>query len=184
MIDFEGVAGLIDTVLGADPDRLHGLLGVLWSSDEMLEARVILEMVVRCRDPLAPLATLCRDALKAASDLEVILRRPSRQDVANICQSGRANAILNLCDAALAQPNPHKAQRRERIRRIRPGAKVAAVAEMSARQDDIERIQAAREVALPNLWKVLETYLTMDQKRRGPPRKAFRNSGGIATAAW
>ncbi len=178
MIDFEGVAGLIDTVLGAAPEHLPNLLGVLWSSDETLEARVILEIVVRCRDPLAPLATLCRDALKAASDLEAILRRPNRKDVAGVCHSGHANAILNLCDVALAQPNPHKTKRRERIRRIRPGVKVVAVAEMNERQDDIERIQVAREVALPNLWTVLETYLTMDKKRRASPRKALRNSGG------
>ena len=159
VVDFQGVAGLIDSVLGANPRQLENLLRVLSSSAQRLEARVILELVVRCRDPLAPLVTLCRDALKTAADLDIILTPSQRRGVSEICPPGHANAILNLCDTALRRPNPHSAKRRERIRRIRPQVKVAAVAELSSRRDDIERIQEVRDSELPDLWCVFETYL-------------------------
>ncbi len=167
VIDFQGVAGLIDTVLETAPERLESLLKILWSSNEWLEARVVLEIVLRCRDPLAPLNTLCRDALKATVDFETLCNR--RRDVANICPSGhgRANAILNLCDAALKQPSPDTAkERRERIRKIRPRVKVASVREMNRRRDDIERIRDMREATLPHLWALLEAYVSRDTNHR------------------
>ncbi|MCP3956721.1 MAG: hypothetical protein GY719_02595 [bacterium] len=90
-IDFQGVAGLIDAVAGAAPERLGKLLAALLSSQERLEARVVVELTLRCQDPLAPLATLCRDALQAAA-MEMTSRR---QEI---------ERIRSMRDAAL--PNP------------------------------------------------------------------------------
>ena len=169
VIDFHGVAGLIDTVLENAPERLESLLKILWSSNEQLEARVVLEIVVSCRDPLAPLASLCRDALKATVDFERLFNLSRWRNVATIRPSGHANALLNLCDAALKQPNPDTAKkRREHIRKIRPRVKVAAVREMNRRRADIERIGAAREATLPHLWTLLEAYVAKDTNHREP----------------
>ncbi len=171
VIDFQGVAGLIDTVLGTAPERLESLLKILWSSNEQLEARVVLEIVVRCRDPLAPLKTLCRDGLQATAHFEKLCNQPKWRDVADICPPGygRANAILNLCDAALKQPSPDTGkERRERIRRIRPRVKVAAVREMNRQRDEIERIRDMRAATLPHLWMLLEAYGAQDKNYRRP----------------
>lgn len=164
IIDFQGVAGLIDAVLAAAPERLPTLLGVLSSSSERLEAQVVLDIVVRCRDPLAPLETLCRDSLKAAADLDAILNPRRGKNVADVCPPGRANAILNLCDAALRDAGPHTGKRRKRIRVIRPEVKVAAVQEMNYRQEDIERISQARDGQLPHLWLLLGRYLVRTKR--------------------
>lgn len=166
VIDFHGIAGLIDTVLEAAPERFPTLLRVLWSSREWLEARVVIDLVARCRDPLAPLRSLCQDALTAASDLDALLHRSPSKD--GIRSDGHAVAILNLCDAALT--NSRSAARRDRVRQLRPAVKVAAVAELTRRHADIERIKAARDGAIPNLWTELETYVTLDKERRGSRR--------------
>ena len=164
VVDFQGIAGLIDTVLGAAPERLDTLLRALATSNERLEARVVVELVLRARDPLAPLATLCRDALKAAADLDLLLTRQGWQRLEEVCSHGRATAILNLCDVTIAQANPHGQKRRERIQEIRPRVRLAAVAELKGRRNKIDQVRRMREAALPNLWKLIEAYVA---KMRG-----------------
>ncbi len=151
-------------VAGVAPRRLGKLLHVLWSSDERLEARVVVEVVLRCRDPLAPLSTLCRDALKTARDLDALLKARPWQKVEEVCRFVRASALLNLCDAILTEPTPYNAKRRGQIREIRSRVKVAAAGELNSRQAEIERIRAMREAVLPNLWVLLATYLVKDKR--------------------
>ncbi len=159
VIDFQGVAGLIDTVAGADPGRLRLLFQVLRSSDECLEARVVVDLALRCRDPLAPLATLCRDALKAASDFDLLLRSAPWSSVRERCPGARATALLNLCDGILAAANPRKRKRRLRCRQVRPRLKIAAVEEQDARAEAIERVEAQRLVQCPDYWQLLRVFL-------------------------
>ncbi len=163
-VDFHGVAELIDTVVGVAPRRLGRLLHVLWSSDEHLEARVVVEIVLRCRDPLAPLSTLCRDALETARDLDRLLKARPWHRAEEVCRSVRASALLNLCDAILAEPTPYNGKRRGRIREIRPRVKVAAAGELNGRRAEIERIRETRDAALPNLWSLFATYLAKDKR--------------------
>ena len=171
---------MIDAVLGAAPERLDTLLRALWSSNERLEARVVVELAWRCRDPLAPLSSLCRDALKAAADLDTLLRLPEWRKLEEVCRFGHANAILNLCDVTLSRANPNTAERRKRLREIRPRVKVAAVAEMNSQHERIERLRNARRAALPSLWEFLETYVSRSWSRRGSPETTSPNQAPLS----
>ncbi len=170
VFDFHGIAGLIDSVLGFAPDRLEVLLRALRSSNERLEARVVLEIVVHCRDPLAPLETLCRDGLHTAADLDRLLHL-STSDLSGCRELRHANAILNLCDAILRQANPYTRRRRQAIRRIRPRVEVAAAAETTSRQQEIERIEVARQAALPHLWETFESFVARNRRYTVDPSK-------------
>lgn len=166
-MDFQGITRLIDVVLAAEPSCLPTLLRVLSTSDDRFELFVVLDIVVRCRDPLAPLSTLCRDAMKAAADLDLLLRRSNWERIEEICALPRANAILNLCDAGLQQANPHSERRRKCLRIVRPRLKVCAVEELNARGSEIERVRESREAVLPDLWTLLKTHI---------PKKKLRSS--------
>ncbi len=147
-------AARIDTVLATAPGRLEAFLRRLQMSDERLAAWMMVDLALCCRDPLAPLATLCRDAVRAADDLDLLLHRPRRCDIEGICRAGHANAIFNLTEAARKVVDPHGACR-ERIRQLYPRLKIAAVTESFRCEVEIERIRTARQAALPNLWQVL-----------------------------
>ena len=166
VVDFQGIAHLIDTVLGAEPECLPTLLRVLATSNDRLEMFVVIDIVLRCRDPLAPLSTLCHDALKAAADLDVLLTQSNWEKIDDVCKGGRANAILNLCDVTLKNANPNTTRRRRRIRTIRPKVKVCAVAETNAKRGEIERLKTTRDARLPDLWELLETSVSKDEKHR------------------
>ncbi len=159
IIDFEGVAALIDAVAAADPGRLPTLFRVLRSSDECLEARVVVEVTLRCRDPLAPLATLCRDAPQASFDFNRLLKSEAWLDVRQLCPDARAAALLNLCNEVLAEANPLKENRRRRCREIRPRLKLAAMEERSDRAEALERVITTRAVQCPSYWRLLRTFL-------------------------
>ncbi len=159
VIDFQGVAGLIDAVAGADPGRLGLLLRVLRTSDERLEARIVVELALRCRDPLAPFDTLCRDALAAASDFSRLLRTDTWRSVRNLCPNARATALLNLCDETLANAHPLKKRRRQRCREIRPRLKLAAIEEQRTRAEALEEIEAQRTARCPDYWRLLRSFL-------------------------
>ncbi len=148
------VAAVIDTVLAMDPRSLETHLEMLQTSDDRLAAWVVVDLAVHCRDPLAPLATLCRDALRAADDLDHLLHRPRCYDIEAVCRAGRANAIFNLTEATRKQVDPQGACR-ERIRRIHPRLKIAAVTESFRHEAEIGRIRAARQAAQPDLWRLL-----------------------------
>ncbi|MCP3964534.1 MAG: hypothetical protein GY719_42440 [bacterium] len=163
-IDFHGVAGLIDTVAGAAPERLGKLLHLLSSSQEQLEARVVVELALRCRDPLSPLATLCRDALETAADLDTLLNAEPWRHVQEVCRHPRAGALLNLCEAALASPTPYNERRLKRIREIRPRVRRAAAAEMISRRQEIERVRGMRSAVLPDLWVLLGGFVEKTKK--------------------
>lgn len=164
VIDFQGVAELIDAVAGANPKQLSRLLQVLFSSDDRLEARVVIELALRCRDPLAPLESVCRDALNAASDLDRLLRADGWQRVDEVCPNARANALLNLCDEVLsAARREYKRNRRQRCRAIRPRVKVAAVEESNAASETIEHMAAMRKVRCPDFWELFRQYLVRDR---------------------
>lgn len=173
VVDFQGIAGLIDTVLGAAPARLATLLRVLSSANDRLEARVVVEVVVRCRDPLAPLNTLCRDALKTAADLDILLRLPKWHKLEEVIRFGRANAILNLCDMTLKEAKPHTAARRAQISEIRPRVKVAAVKELEHQRETIERIRSTRQAVFPDLFDILETFIAT-HKKTGSEQRVFK----------
>ncbi len=157
-VDFQGVAHLIDAISGNAPEHLSMLLRVLSTSGERLEARVVVELVLRCRDPLSPLGSLCREALKTAADLDILLRREHLK-LSDIPRISHAGALLNLCDRALQEETPHGKERRRQIRRIRPMVKVLAVAELNNRQEEMAKIRAIRDAVFPNLWNLLETHL-------------------------
>ncbi len=159
ILDFEGVAALIDTVAGAGPARLGTLLRVLSSSEERLEARVVVELALRCRDPLAPLATLCRDALRTAADFDSLLRSQTWRSVRQHCPKARATALLNLCDEILAGASPRQRRRHLRCRQIRPLLEIAAVEEQSTGAEDLESLEAARAAQCPSYWQQLGNFL-------------------------
>ncbi len=163
VLDFQGVARVIDAVLEAAPERLPLLLETLKSSCACLEARAVLDLVVSCRDPLAPLRSLCRDALQAAADLDAMLKITTLKGFLTMSPPRRANAILNLCEATLSQVDLEGIERRLGIRRVRPSVKEAAVVEMDRRQDEIERIRESRQAVLPNLWEILEAHLSKER---------------------
>ncbi len=159
IIDFQAVAALIDAVAAVAPGRLPALLQVLRSSDERLEARVVVDVALRCRDPLAPLATLCRDALRTAADFNQLLRSRGWHSVRELCPRARANAALHLCDEILADSHPARHKRRRRCGQIRARLEAAALEERSARADDLERLEAARAEHCPLYWQVLRSFL-------------------------
>ena len=146
-IDFHGIATLIDAVAGVEPQHLSALLEVLATSSRRLEARIVAKLAVRCRDPLAPLGTLCRDALQAAADLKLLERSSDWQSVHQVCPDARAGALLNLCDAALAN-DLHTlgiaagGDRRRRCRAIRPRLKLAAAEESKQLQPKVDADRA------------------------------------------
>lgn len=168
-VDFGGVASLIDTVAGAAPERLGLLLKVLSTSAERLEARVVVELTTQCRDPLAPLATLCQDALKTSTDLDALLKASHWTRVQDVCVAPRAQALLNLCDAALANDSPHHRSRRQLIRTIRPRVRLAAVDERERFGDQIAHQIRQREAMLPALWELLESFIANDRKSAMTP---------------
>ena len=159
-IHFRSVAGLIDAVAGVAPKQLQTLLRVLSRSNYRLEARVVVELAMRCRDPLAELSSVCRDALLAASDLEMLLRTYKWHDVVAVCPHARAQALLRLCDEALSEAdNPYSAKRRRRCNEIRPRLKQAARAERRKAGALIGRIAAHRDTVCPGYWEVLRAFL-------------------------
>ena len=160
VIDLEGVARLIDTVASSDARALPTLLRALSTSDECLEARVILEIAVRCHDPLAPLSTLCRDGLSTVADFHLLLRSEGWQSVRQLCPNARAVALLNLCDEALDSTHPAKKRRRARLRIIRPRLRVAAIEERRAEARNLLAIQAERAERCPNYWQLLQAFLS------------------------
>ena len=166
-VDFGGVAGLIDTVAGTAPQRLSLLLNVLSSSSERLETRVVVELALQCRDPLAPLQTLCRDALKTSAVLDALLRAPTWRRVEDVCPSARAHALLNLCDATLENGSPHHFRRRQQVRTIRPRVRLAAVEERNRLGEKIEQQIRQRQAALPSLWELLESFIASDRRSVG-----------------
>ena len=164
VIDFHGIAELIDTVAGAKPQLLSRLFQVLFWSDDRLEARVVIELALRCRDPLAPLESMCRDALRTAADLDRLLQLDGWQRVEELCPNARANALLHLCDEVLSTvENEYKKDRRQRCRTIRPQVKVAAVEESNARAETIEHLAAMRKAQCPHLWELFRGYLVEDK---------------------
>lgn len=163
LVDFQGVADLIDTIIGAAPQRLQTLLNVLSSSNERLEARVVIELVLRCNDPLAPSSTLCKDALKAAADLDILLNRPSWRRLEEVLRRPRAVALLHLCDAAIDEVTPYSAPRRAKISEIRPRVAFAALVEEERRGEEIQSISLMRSAAVPNVWDLLEQYVETDK---------------------
>ncbi len=50
-VDFQRIAELIDRTLGVAHGSLETLFRVVLSSHECLEVRVVLDLVLRCRDP-------------------------------------------------------------------------------------------------------------------------------------
>ncbi len=159
IIDFRGVAGLIDTVASADPGHLKLLLQVLRTSEECLEARVVVELALRCRDPLAPLATLCRDALQTAADFNLLLRSSGWTSVWEVCPNARATALLNLCDETLAETRPRARDRRRRCGKIRSRLVSAASEEQGAQRDAFGRIEAQRDAWCPNYRHLFRLFL-------------------------
>ncbi len=159
ILDFQGVAVLIDDAAAAGPRRLATLLRVLRSSEECLEARVVVDLVLRCRDPLAPIATLCRDALQAALDFGHLLRSRTWRRVGDCCPNARATALLNLCDRILADDNPLKRQRRRRCREIRTLLDRSSAEELNARDEDLPRLEAARVTQCPGYRRLLRDFL-------------------------
>lgn len=164
VIDFQGTAAIIDTVAGANLSLLKRLFQLLWSSDERLEARVVIELTLQCRDPLAPLSSTCQDALQTASDLELLLRTPDWEEVRTICPNARATALLNLCDQALSKEglDDHQRERRRRCRDVRPRLKAAVDEESVSASAAIERIAAERQAQCPEYWELLRSYLVQD----------------------
>lgn len=176
MIDFQGVAQLIDTVSGAKPQLLGSLFQVLFSSlDHRLETRVVIELVLRCRDPLAPMDSLCRDGLKAAADFDRLLRTDEWDRVDEVCTDVRANALLHLCDEVLQHgdtpvSSPAAAGCRNRVhpcKQIRPKLKLAAVHENNTKGELMEHLAALREVRCPELWELFREFLVMDRALNG-----------------
>ncbi len=161
-VDFQGVAELIDKTLGLAQESRETLLRVLLSSDECLEARVVLDLVIRCHDPLSPPGQLCRNALKSASDLDDVLRDPSI-DLENI----HACALLNLVDALLGKGANEN--RRKQARMIRPTVKVAAIAELTKRRDEVSRMEFLFEHSVPGLWALLEEFVRAAGERTRLP---------------
>ena len=157
-IDFHGIAALIDTVAEAGPRHLSTLLQVLAASAQRLEARVVVELAVRCRDPLAPLGSRCRDALKAAADLELLESSPQWHSLRQMCPEARAGALLNLCDATLANKLPYSQARQRRCWAIRPRLKLAAIEESNARAGEILHLADQRKQRCPEYWQLLETF--------------------------
>ena len=163
-VDFYGIASLIDTVAGSAPKRLATLLNVLSSSSERLEARVVVELALQCRDPLSSLSRFCRDALKTATDLDALVKIPQWLTIEDVCHEPRAQALLNLCEAALANDSPHHRLRRQQIRRIRPRIKAAASEERTRLGEQIRRHRRLQLAAAPHFWQLLETFVTNDRK--------------------
>ena len=125
----------------------------------------MIELVLRVNDPLAAPGSLCRDALKTAADLDILLNRPCWRRVEEVIRQPRAWGLLNLCDAALDEVSPYSAPRRAKLREIRPRVKLAAVTERNSRSNEIERVSAMRDAAIPNLWSLLERYVEDDKAR-------------------
>ncbi len=159
-IDFFALAGLIDTVAGASPKQLALLLRVLFSSDRRLETRVVLELVLRCRDPLAPLESACENGLQTAKDFDVLLETTkSWKEVSEICPETRALALLNLCDEVLSDEQEVSRERRARCRVIRPRLKRAAVAESNAEGERMEQLAAIYEQRCPAFRDLLRSFV-------------------------
>lgn len=125
----------------------------------------MIELVLKVHDPLARPQTLCRDALRVAADLEILLNRPRWQGIEDVVRRPRAWALLNLCAAVLDNETPFGEDRRRRIREIKPRVKLAAVAERDRRGSEIEQATKMREAAVPNLWNLLERYVNNDKAR-------------------
>ena len=130
IIDFQGIAKLIDTV-SLHSETLKTLFRVLLSSHERLEARVVVELALWCRDPLAPLSSVCQDALQTSSDLERLLQADDWQEVKEVCPNARAVALLNMCEEILdaTEGKVQKRLKRRACQRIMSRLKVAAVQE-------------------------------------------------------
>ena len=130
---------------------------------------MVTELVLRARDPLAPLESMCRDALKAAADLERLLEKDDWQRVDEVCPHVRANAVLHLCDEVLSCPvsaSPatercgvvRRGGLRSRIKKcqaIRTRVKVAADEELVTEIEVIEQIVKMQEARCPDRWEVL-----------------------------
>ncbi len=166
VVDFDAVAALIDAVAAADPRSLPALLQVLRSSDERLEARVVVDVALRCRDPLAPLGTLCRDALRSTADFDLLLRSRGWHRVRELCPRARATALLHLCDEILADSHPVRQKRRDRCRQIRPRLAAASIAERAQRFLELERLEAAHAAHCPGYWRILRSFLAVVLSRR------------------
>ena len=160
VLDLDGIAKLIDVAAVAGPGRLKTLLQVLRTSEESLEARVVVELALRCRDPLAPLATRCRDALQTALDFHRLLASSPWRGVRDVCPNARAVALRNLCDEALANVSPYQQARREKCRELRPRLEAAAAVERAAHAGAIEAAEALRDRQCPGYRRLLRTFLT------------------------
>ena len=79
--------------------------------------------------------------------------------------------MLNLCDASLKQETPYGADRRKLMRAIRPRVKVDAVRELTRHRDQIEQLSRVRELTVPDLWSVLESYVVRDKAPNVQERK-------------
>ena len=178
VIDFHGIAELIDAVAGAKPQLLSRLFQVLFSSDDRLEARVVIELALRCHDPLAPLESTCRDALRTATDLDRLLQVDGWHRIEEVCPNARANALLHLCDEVLsAVENEYKKTRRRRCRAIRPRVKVAAVEESNAHAETIEHLAAMRKAQCPDVWELFRGYLVEDRADVSRREASIRRRG-------
>jgi hypothetical protein len=156
-LDFQSLAGLIDAVAAAEPVRLATLLPIIWETSYKMEARTVLQAAVACRDPLADLGTICRDALRTLTDLEKLARARQWRNLAGIVghTDPRACALLNACDHEIARLTGPK---QDCLKGIRPQLEVAAQAERKARGQEIRAIAGLRQARCPGIWELYETW--------------------------
>jgi hypothetical protein len=156
-LDFQSVAGLIDAVAGAEPVRLETLLGIIHETSYRMEARIVLQAAVACRDPLAHPGSICKDALQTIADLEKLARArhwPSLERVVGRFDP-RACALLNACDHELARLTGPK---QERLKAIRPRLEQAAALETTRQGAEMRAIAALRHARCRNIWQLYEHW--------------------------
>jgi len=156
-LDFQSMAGLIDTVAGADPRRLPTLLAVTWEGGYRMEMRAVLRAAVSCRDPLSDLGTICKDALRTLNDLEKLARARHWDSLPRVLGRAdpRACALLNACDHEIARRTGPK---QARFEAIRARLESAAQHERQVRGQEMRMFAVLRQARRPDIWELYETW--------------------------